>query len=168
MTLTSDCKSRDPPISSTNKVAPIMVPVTDTLIVPSVGFSLAKSPSVDKDNSSLTTNFDPLSSSSPNMTTNIDSNPVILEFDITVSHIVVEGDSSIEKIYKFEIKNTCSINDLITIMLSLKDINVFRDRVHLFFCGNHLNKFQVTDKLSDHGIKQDSVISMEFSSIVPD
>ena len=32
----------------------------------------------------------------------------------------------------------------------------------------YLNKFQVTDKLSDHGIKQDSVISMEFNSIVPD
>ena len=55
MTSTSDCNSRDSPISSTNKVAPIMIPVTDTSIVPSVGFSLSKLPSVDKDNSSLTT-----------------------------------------------------------------------------------------------------------------
>ena len=33
----SDSNSRDPPISSTDKVVPIMVPVTDTSIVASVG-----------------------------------------------------------------------------------------------------------------------------------
>ena len=43
MTSTLDSNSRDPPISSTDKVAPIMVPVTDTSIVASVGSSLTKS-----------------------------------------------------------------------------------------------------------------------------
>ena len=43
MTSTSDSKSRDPPISSAYKVAPIMVPVTDTSIIVYVGSSLTKS-----------------------------------------------------------------------------------------------------------------------------
>ena len=53
-------------------------------------------------------------------------------------------------------------------MVSLKDINVFRDRVKLVYCGTQLYNFPVTDKLSNHGIKQDSVISMTFSSIITD
>ena len=43
MTPTSDSKSRDPLISSTDEVTPIMVPVTDTSIIVSVGSILTKS-----------------------------------------------------------------------------------------------------------------------------
>ena len=43
MASTSNYKSRDSPISSTDKVAPIMVPVTDTSIIAYVGSSLTKS-----------------------------------------------------------------------------------------------------------------------------
>ena len=35
----------------------------------------------------------------------------------------------------------------------------------MVYCGTQLYNFPVTDKLSDHGIKQDSVISLTFSSI---
>ena len=38
----------------------------------------------------------------------------------------------------------------------------------MVYCGTQLYNFPVTDKLSDHGIKQDSVISMIFSSIITD
>ena len=165
MSLNSDCNSRDSRISSTIKVASIMMPVTDTSIIQSVGISLSKLPSVDKDDSSLTTNVDPLSSYSPKPTTNIDSNPVNFDIDITVSHIVVDGDKFIDKRYHLKIDNTFTIDDLITKMLSLKDINVYRGRVKFAFSGKQLNLFNVTDKLFDHDIKQDSVISMEFSSI---
>ena len=43
MISTSDSNSCDPPISSTDKVVPIMVPVTDTSIVASVGSPLTNS-----------------------------------------------------------------------------------------------------------------------------
>ena len=43
MTSTSDSKSDDSPIFPTNKVAPIIVPVTNTSIITCVGFSLTKS-----------------------------------------------------------------------------------------------------------------------------
>ena len=205
MTSTSDYNSRDPPISSTDNVAPIMVPVTDTSIVASIGFSLTKClinpcssttnvpsisvqpnslivehlftsstnficplesskvtipssifpklSSVDKVNSSSATIVDPLSSSSPKLTTIIDTNSSIFDIDITVSHIVIEDGSTFERLYELQIKNTCTIYELISIMLSLKDINVFRDRVMLVYCGRNLHNFQVTDKLYDHGIK---------------
>ena len=45
-------------------------------------------------------------------------------------------------------------------MLSQNDINVSRYRVMLIYCGKHLDNFNGNDKLSDHGIKQDSVINM--------
>ena len=51
MTPTSDSKSRDPPISSTDKVAPIMMPVTNTSAIATVGSSLTKS--IDNQFSSL-------------------------------------------------------------------------------------------------------------------
>ena len=52
MTSTSDSKSRDPSISSTDKVAPIMVPVTDTSAIATIGSSLTKS--IDNQFSSTT------------------------------------------------------------------------------------------------------------------
>ena len=111
---------------------------------------------VDKINSSSTTSVDPLSSSSIKLTTIIDSNSSIFDIDITVSHIEIEDGSTFEiRLYELQIKSTCTIYELISIMLSQKDINVSRDRVMLVYCGKHLNDFQVTDKLSDHGIKQD-------------
>ena len=161
MTSTSDSNCRDPPISSTDNVVPIMVPVTDTSIVASIGSSFAKL-------SSSTTIVGPLSSSSPNLTTNIDSNPSIFDIDITVSHFVNKDGSIFEMIYALEIKSSCTIDELISLIVSLKDINVFRDRVKLVYDGTQLYNFPVTDKLSDHGIKQDSVISMTFNSIITD
>ena len=218
MTSTSDSNSRDLPISSTDKVASIMVPVTDTSIVASVGSSLCKCllnpsssttnvasisvqpnslivehlstsstnfigplesskvtilssifpklSSVDKINSSSTTIVDPLPSSSLKLTKIIDTDSSIFDIDSTVSHIVIEDGSTFERLYELQIKNSCTIYELISIVLSQKDINVSRDRVMLVCCGKHLINFQVTDKLSDHGIKQDSVISMMMSSII--
>ena len=52
MTSTSDSKSRDPPMSSTDKVAPLMVPVTNTSAIATVGSSLTKS--IDNQFSSTT------------------------------------------------------------------------------------------------------------------
>ena len=142
MSLNSDCNSRDSRISLTTKVASITRPVTDTSIIQSVGISLSKLPSVDKDDSSLTTNVDPLSSYFPKPTTNIDSNPVIFDIDITVSHIVVDSDKFIDKRYDLKIDNTCTIDDLITMMLSLKDINVYRGRVNFVFSGKQLKNLK--------------------------
>ena len=45
-------------------------------------------------------------------------------------------------------------------MLSQNDINVSRYRGMLVYCGKHLDDSNGNDKLSDHGIKQDSVITM--------
>ena len=168
MTSTSDSNCRAPPISSTDKVVPIMVPVTDTSIVASIGSSFAKLSSVDKVNLSSTTIVDPPSSSSPNLTINIDSNPSIFDIDITVSYFVNKDGSIFEMIYGLEIKSNCTIDELISYIVSLKDINVFRDRVKLVCCGTQLYNFPVTDKLPYHGIKQDLVISMTFSSIITD
>ena len=36
----------------------------------------------------------------------------------------------------------------------------------LVFCGKHLNDLNVKDKLSDHGIKQDSVITMLMKCVM--
>ena len=140
MTSTSDSNCRDPPISPTDKVAPIMAPVI----------------------------VDPLSSSSPNLTTNIDSNPSIFDIDITVSHFVNKDGSIFKMIYALKIKSNFTIDELISYIVSLKDINVFRGRVNLIYDGTQLYNFPGSDKLSDYGIKQDSIISMTFRSIITD
>ena len=225
MTSTSDSNSRDPPISSTDKVAPIMVPVTDTSIVASVGSSLTKSlnnqfsstinvasisvqpnsliiehlsmsstkfigplepskvtipstilptlSSVDKVDSSSATSVDSLPSSTVKLTTIINSNSSIFEkdvststlsvayMDISVSRLEIEpGYSNEIRLYKLQVNITCTISEIISIMLSQKDINISRYRVMLVFCGKYLNDVNVNDKLSNHGIKQDSVIEM--------
>ena len=36
----------------------------------------------------------------------------------------------------------------------------------LMFCGKHLNDFNVNDKLSDHDIKEDSVITMMMKCLM--
>ena len=118
MTSPSDSNCRDPPISLTDKVAPIMVPVI----------------------------VDPLSSSSPNLTTN--------DIDITVSHFVNKDDSIFEMIYALKIKSYFTIDDLISYIVSLKDIHVYRDRVKSLYEGTQLYNFPDSDKLSDHGIKK--------------
>ena len=81
MTSPSDSNCRDPPISLTDKVAPIMVPVI----------------------------VDPLSSSSPNLTTNIDSNSSIFDIDITVSRFVNKDGSIFEMINALKIKSNFTI-----------------------------------------------------------
>ena len=231
MTSTSDSKSHDPPISSTDKVAPIIVPVTDTSIIASVGPSLTKSlinqfssttkvasisvlpnllivehlstlstkfigplvsskvtipstilpksSSIDKVNSSSTTSVDLLPSSTFKLTTIIDSNSSIFEkdvststpsvayMDISVSHLEIEpGYYNEIRLYELQVKITCTISELISIMLSQNDINVSHYRVMLVFCGKHLKNFNVNDKLSDKGIKQDSVIAMMIKCIM--
>ena len=233
MTSTSDSKSRDQPISLTDKVAPFMVPVTDTSIIATVGSSLTKSidnqfssttkvasntvlpnspifenistsstkfigplvsskvmisstilpksSSVDKVNSLSNTSVDPLPSSTVKLTTIIDSNSSIVEtvvststlsvanMDIRVSHLEFEHGSTIEiMLYELQVKTTCIIYELISIMLSQNDINISRYKVVLVFCGRHLNDLNITDKLSDHNIKQDSVITIFMKGLVAD
>ena len=51
-------------------------------------------------------------------------------------------------------------------MLSQNNINISRYRVILEFCGKYLNYLNVNDKLSDHGIKQDSVIIMLMKCVM--
>ena len=89
---------------------------------------------------------DPLSSSSPNLTTN--------DIDITVSHFVNKDDSIFEMIYALKIKSYFTIDDLISYIVSLKDIHVYRDRVKSLYEGTQLYNFPDSDKLSDHGIKK--------------
>ena len=87
--------------------------------------------------------------------------------DISVSHLEIEpGFSNEIRLYKLQIKITCTISNLISIMLSQNDINVSRYRVMLMFCGKHLNDFNVNDKLSDHDIKEDSVITMMMKCLM--
>ena len=103
------------------------------------------------------------------MTTIIDSNSSIFDIDITVSHIESEDGSTFEiGLYKLQIKSTCTIYELISIMLSQNNINVSRNRVILVLCGKHLNDLNVIDKLSHHGIKQDSVIIMLMKCLMTD
>ena len=95
------------------------------------------------------------------MTTIIDSNSSIFDIDITVSHIEIEDGSTIKiRLYELQVKSTCTIYELISIMLLKNDNNVSRYRVILVFCGKQLNDINVIDKLSNHGIKRDSVINM--------
>ena len=53
-------------------------------------------------------------------------------------------------------------------MLPQNDINVSRYRVILVFCVKHLNALNVIAKLFDHGIKQDSVITMLMKCLMTD
>ena len=53
-------------------------------------------------------------------------------------------------------------------MLLKNDINVSRYRVILVFCGKQLNDINVIDKLSNHGIKQDSIITILMKFIITD
>ena len=142
---------------------------------------LPKLSSVDKVNSPSSTSVDPLPSSIVKMTIIIDSNSSIVEtvvstptlsvadMDIRVSHLDIEDGSTIEiRIYELQVKITCNIYELISIILSQNDIKISRYRVILVFCGRHLNILNVSDKLSDHGIKQDSVITMFMSGLVAD
>ena len=140
--------------SSTKLIGPL---VSSKVTIPST--ILPKLSSVDKFNSSPTTSVDPLPSSTVKSTTIIDSNSSIFEkvvststlsvayMHISVSHLEIEpGFSNEIKLYKLQIKITCTILDLISIMLSQNDINVSRYRIMLMFCGKHLNDFNVNDK----------------------
>ena len=72
--------------------------------------------------------------------------------DIRVSYLEIEPGSSNEiRLYKLQVKITCTISELISIMLSLNDINICRYIFMLVFCGKHLNDFNVNDNLPDHG-----------------
>ena len=78
-----------------------------------------------------------------------------------VPHLEVELDYSNEiKLYELQVKITCTISKLITIMLSQSDNNVSHYRVVLIYCCKNLHNFNGNDKLSDHGIKKDSFITM--------
>ena len=89
--------------------------------------------------------------------------------DISVSHLEIESGSSNEiKLCELQDKISCTISELITIMLSPNDINVSRYKVMLIYCGKYLDKFNGNDKLSDHGIEQDSVITMIMKRLVTD
>ena len=126
-----------------------------------------------------TMSVDPLPCSTFKSITIIDSNSSIVEtvvttstqsvayMDIRVSHLEIEPGSSNEiRLYELQVKITCTISDFISIVLSQNDINVSRYRVMLIFCGKHLNDFNVNDKLSDHGIKHDSFITMFMKCVM--
>ena len=131
--------------------------------------------------STSTMSVDPLPCSTFKSITIIDSNSSIVEtvvttstqsvayMDIRVSHLEFEHGSTIEiMLYELQVKTTCIIYELISIMLSQNDINISRYKVVLVFCGRHLNDLNITDKLSDHNIKQDSVITIFMKGLVAD
>ena len=80
---------------------------------------------------------DPLLCSTVKSTTIIDSNSSIVEtvittstqrvayMDITVNHLEIKpGSSNKNRLYELQVKITCTISKLITIMLSQNNINV--------------------------------------------
>ena len=80
-----------------------------------------------------------------------------------VPHLEVELDYSNEiKLYELQAKVTCTISELIEIMLSQNDINAPFYRVILIYCGEYLHDLNCNDKLSEHGIKIVSCITMFF------
>ena len=75
--------------------------------------------------------------------------------DFRVRRLEIEPDFSNEiKLYELQVKITCTISELITIMLSQNYINVSRYKVMFVYCGKHLYDFNVNDKLSEHGIRK--------------
>ena len=86
MTSTSDSNSRNLPISSTDKVALTMVPVTDTSIVLSIGSSLTKCLNTQH---SSTTNVASIS---------VQTNSLIVEKNSTTR--IIEGHDSTNHITK--------------------------------------------------------------------
>ena len=89
--------------------------------------------------------------------------------DIRVSHLEFDHGSTIGiMLYELQVKTTCIIYELISIMLSQNDTNISRYKVVLVFCDRHLNDSNITDKLSDHNIKQDSVITIFMKGLVAD
>ena len=58
--------------------------------------------------------------------------------DIRVSYLEIEPGSSNEiRLYKLQVKITCTILGFINIMLSQNDINESFDRVKLIYVGNY-------------------------------
>ena len=150
---TPPTKSVDPLVFSTVKIPPIMLPK------PSI---------VEKVYTPPTKSVDPLVSSTVKSPTIIVSNPSTVEtvsttltqsvayMDIRVRHLEIEPDCSNKiKLYELQIKISCTISELITIMLSQNDVDVSRYRVMLIYRGKHLYDLNGNDKLSDHGIKKD-------------
>ena len=89
--------------------------------------------------------------------------------DISVSYLEIESGSSNKiKLCELQLKIACNISEFITIMLSQNDINVSRYRVMLIYCGKHLDDFNGNNKLSDHSIEQDSVITMMMKFLMTD
>ena len=87
--------------------------------------------------------------------------------DIRVRHLEIEPGSSNEiKLYELQVKITCIISELIIIMLSQKYINVSCYKAVLVYCGKHLHDKNVNDKLSDHGIKKDSFITIFIKCVM--
>ena len=185
----SSTKSVDPQISSTTKVGTIMVqihlllkkstlptkfvgPLVSSIVTISI-IIIPKPSIVDKFYSPPTKRVDPLPSSTVKSIIIIISNSSIVEtvgitstqsvayMDIRVRHLEIEPSSSKKnKLYESKIKITCTISKLITIIILQNDIYVSRYRFVLVYCGKHLNDFNVNDKLSDHGIRKESFITM--------
>ena len=118
--------------SSTKSIGPL---VSSKVTVPST--ILPKSSSVDKVNSPSTKSVDSLPSSTVKLTTIIESNSPIVEtvvststlsgvyMDIRVSHLEVEHGSTIEiRLYELQVKITCTIYELTSIMVLQNGINV--------------------------------------------
>ena len=130
--------------SSTKFIGPLVsskVTITSTI--------LPKSLIVDKVCSQSTISVESLPCSIVKSTTIIDSNLSIVKtvvttstqgvgyMDIRVSRLEIEHGSSNEiRLYELQVKISCSVSELISIMLSQNDINVSRYRVMLVFMAN--------------------------------
>ena len=107
MTSTSDSKSRDQPISLTGKVAPFMVPVTDTSIIATVGSSLTKS--IDNQFSSTTkvasNTVLPNSSIFENISTSSTKfiGPLVSS-KVMISSTILPKSSSVDKVIHYQIR----------------------------------------------------------------
>ena len=87
--------------------------------------------------------------------------------DIRIRHIEIgPGFSNEIRLYELQVKITCTISELIIIMLSQNDINVSRYRVMLVFCDKQLHELNINNKLSDHGIKTDSCIPIFIKCVI--
>ena len=87
--------------------------------------------------------------------------------DIRVRHFKIEpGCSNKIKLYKLQIKMSCTILEIIAIMLLQNDMNVSHYRVMLIYCSKYLHDLNGNDKLSDHGIKKDSIAIIFFQCVM--
>ena len=70
------------------------------------------------------------------------------------------------KLYELQIKITCTISELITIIVYHKTNLCISLQSYVGICGKHLHDLNVNDKLSDHGIKTYSFITIFIKCVM--